>query len=263
MKRFAVLGSPIEHSLSPTLHNFLFKKLEVSAVYGRFEVTRDELGSFLRSHNSNEWQGFSLTMPLKEEGIRHCDSLAEEASDSSAINTLKRVGSEWIGYNTDVFGFRFLLGKIPEVSPSSVGEKSVAILGAGGTARAALVALRDSGKEIKVFRRSAERDQALLKANPDVEILDWSKGATALQMSILINCAPVEAMESIIRINHFNGFLLDSLYSPWPTPLMRLAQSNYFSGKDLLVAQAIRQNEIFCDATLDHAASFAELRATI
>lgn len=263
MKRFAVLGSPIEHSLSPTLHNFLFRKRDIPAVYERFEVKRDELGSFLANHDSNEWQGFSLTMPLKEEGIRHCDSLTEEAIETGSINTLKRIEGGWNGYNTDVFGFRYLLERIPQVSSLRDKEGSVAILGAGGTARAALMALRDSGKEIKVFRRSRERDEALLRANPDIEILDWSEGSGAFQASILINCAPVDAMRSVIGSTTFKGFLLDSLYSPWPTPLMALAPSNYFSGKDLLVAQALCQYEIFCDTTIDHAASFAELRALI
>jgi shikimate dehydrogenase len=263
VKRFAVLGSPIEHSLSPTLHNFLFRKLDITAVYERFEVKRDELGSFLANHDSNEWQGFSLTMPLKEKGIRHCDSLTEEAIETGSINTLKRIEGGWNGYNTDVFGFRYLLERIPQVSSLRDKEGSVAILGAGGTARAALMALRDSGKEIKVFRRSRERDEALLRANPDIEILDWSEGSGAFRASILINCAPVDAMKSVIGSTTFKGFLLDSLYSPWPTPLMALAPSNYFSGKDLLVAQALCQYEIFCDAAIDHAASFAELRALI
>jgi shikimate dehydrogenase len=263
VKRYAVLGSPIEHSLSPTLHNFLFRKLDITAVYERFEVKRDELGSFLANHDSNEWQGFSLTMPLKEEGIRHCDSLTEEAIETGSINTLKRIEGGWTGYNTDVFGFRYLLERIPQVSSLRDKEGRVAILGAGGTARAALMALRDSGKEIKVFRRSRERDEALLRANPEIEILDWSQCNAGFTASILINCAPVDAMKSIIGSTTYKGFLLDSLYSPWPTPLMALAPSNYFSGKDLLVAQALWQYEIFCDTTIDHAASFAELRALI
>jgi shikimate dehydrogenase len=202
-------------------------------------------------------------MPLKEEGIRHCDSLTEEAIETGSINTLKRIEGGWTGYNTDVFGFRYLLERIPQVSSLRDKEGRVAILGAGGTARAALMALRDSGKEIKVFRRSRERDEALLRANPEIEILDWSQCNAGFTASILINCAPVDAMKSIIGSTTYKGFLLDSLYSPWPTPLMALAPSNYFSGKDLLVAQALWQYEIFCDTTIDHAASFAELRALI
>lgn len=89
MKRFAVLGAPIQHSLSPVLHKFLYKKLDLQAEYDRFEVEQGELKDFLALHNSKEWQGFSLTMPLKEEGMRHCDSLAEEALETTSINTLK------------------------------------------------------------------------------------------------------------------------------------------------------------------------------
>lgn len=263
MKRYAVLGTPIEHSLSPALHNFLYRKLAVSAFYERFEVKQGELGSFLTNHRSNEWQGFSLTMPLKEEGVQQCESLAKEAIETSSVNTLKREQDSWMGYNTDVFGFRFLLERIWETSLPQESGKKVAILGAGGTARAALVALRDSGSEIEVFRRSDQRDESLLRANPDIEIVNWSERSTAFGSSILINCAPIDAMESITSDKSFNGFLLDSLYSPWPTPLMTVAKSNFFSGKDLLVAQAIRQFEIFFDIPLDHASTFAELRALL
>ncbi|MFM8383677.1 MAG: hypothetical protein ACKN96_01640, partial [Actinomycetota bacterium] len=80
---------------------------------------------------------------------------------------------------------------------------------------------------------------------------------------ILINCAPADAMSSITSSVQFRGFLMDSLYSPWPTPLMKVAYSKYFSGKDLLVAQAIRQFEIFLDLSLEHDSTFTELRALI
>ncbi len=262
MKRFAVLGSPIEHSLSPVLHNFLYKKLDLQAEYDRFEVKQGELKDFLALHNSEEWWGLSLTMPLKEEGMRHCDSLAEEALETSSINTLKRVTSGWTGYNTDVFGFRFLIERIAGAGGPKEYE-DVSILGAGGTARAALVALRDSGKKAKVFRRNSERDQSLLRANRDIEIIDWSEASRAFDSAIIINCAPADAMSSITSNAQCRGFLLDSLYSPWPTPLMRVSDSKFFSGKDLLVAQAIQQFEVFFDISLEHDSTFTELRALI
>ena len=262
MKRFAVLGAPIQHSLSPVLHNYLYKKLDLPAKYDRFEVQQGDLKDFLALHNSKEWQGFSLTMPLKEEGMRHCDSLAEEALETTSINTLKRVTNGWSGYNTDVFGFRFALERITELGgPKEDGD--VSILGAGGTARAALVALRDSGRRINVFRRNTERDSSLRRANQDIEIINWSEASSALNSAILINCAPVDAMSSITSSGPFKGFLLDSLYNPWPTPLMRVANSKFFSGKDLLVAQAIRQFEIFLDLSLERDSTFTELRALI
>jgi shikimate dehydrogenase len=262
MKRFAVLGAPIEHSLSPALHSYLYKKLALSARYERFEVKQGELKGFLASHDSTEWHGFSLTMPLKEEGLQHCVSLSEEAVETSSINTLKRIANGWKGFNTDVFGFRFLLERISEAGgPENDGD--ISVLGAGGTARAALVALRNCGRGIKVFRRNSERDGSLMRANPDIEIIDWSEVSSAFNSAILINCAPADAMSAITSSAQFRGFLMDSLYSPWPTPLMKVAHSKYFSGKDLLVAQAIRQFEIFLDLSLEHDSTFTELRALI
>ena len=268
MMRFAVLGSPIKHSLSPKLHNFAYTELGVEAHYERFQVDHGQLGNFLHSHSSEAWDGFSLTMPLKEEALNLAAELDSDSGHASAINTLKRSENGWAGFNTDVFGFRFLIGKFLQDSKAqSIGFEAgsiVSIIGAGGTARAALVALRDYDVGVKVYRRNNSRDESIRQANPKVEILDWSEWLTSFDASLVINCAPKEAFQSIPSGSSISGFLLDALYDPWPTPLMKLtAMDSLFSGKDLLVAQAIRQIEIFLQLQLNRVDFFEKLRAII
>lgn len=268
MMRFAVLGSPISHSLSPQLHNFAYNELGIQAHYERFQVERGQLGNFFESHSSESWDGFSLTMPLKDEALNFTTELDSDSVHASSINTLKRLENGWAGFNTDVYGFRFLIGKFLQDSRSDSWKfgagSSVSIIGAGGTARAALVALRDYDVSVKVFRRNSARDESIRQANPKVDILEWSEWLTSIDASLVINCAPKEAFKSMPFGISISGFLLDALYDPWPTPLMKLtARDSHFSGKDLLVAQAIRQIEIFLELQLNRDDFFEKLRAII
>lgn len=268
MMRLAVLGSPINHSLSPQLHNFAYRELGVDAHYERFQVERGQLGNFLNSHSSEAWDGFSLTMPLKEEALIFTAELDSDAELASAINTLKRLENGWAGFNTDVFGFRFLIERFLRDSSAEAMNfedgSTVSIIGAGGTARAALVALRDYDVSVKVYRRNDSRDESIRLANPKVEILEWSEWLTSFDASLVINCAPKEAFQLIPSGSSIAGFLLDALYDPWPTPLMNVtSMDSHFSGKDLLVAQAIKQMEIFLDLQLNRDDFFEKLRAII
>lgn len=263
MKKYAVLGSPIEHSLSPELHNFLYKKLAIAAHYERFQVRRNNLAEFLHLHNKPEWHGFSLTMPLKEEALPLCSSIDNEAVLAGAVNTIVKEASGWKGYNTDVIGFRFLINRFMNVDSARIDSGKVSILGAGGTARAALVALREMNCEIEVFRRSAFRDEGLLQSNSRARVREWDEIGDAFSSAILINCAPFEAFNSQRDLPEFNIFLIDALYNPWPTPLMAKNEGTNFSGKDLLVAQAIPQMELFLNIELDYEEEFKELRSII
>ncbi|MGA1117380.1 MAG: shikimate dehydrogenase family protein [Candidatus Nanopelagicaceae bacterium] len=263
MNKYAVLGSPIEHSLSPELHNFLYKRLGIAAFYERFQVGRNDLAEFLHLHNDPDWHGFSLTMPLKEEVIPLCSSIDNEALLAGAVNTLVKDSSGWKGYNTDIIGFRFLLNRFLNEKRAQTDSEKVSILGAGGTARAALVALREMNYEIEVFRRSTFRDEGLFRSNSKARFREWDEIDDAFSASILINCAPIEAFNSQRELPEFDSFLIDSLYNPWPTPLMSKNRGSSFGGKDLLVAQAIPQIELFLNIELDYAEEFRELRSII
>lgn len=256
----AVLGSPISHSLSPVIHNFAYKQLGITAEYIAVEVKESEFLDWIRSalSQSDQWIGFSLTMPLKEivcsPQLHDLVTIDEISSEIGAANTLYRRDGRWMGCSTDVFGFEFLL-KEKEF-------RSIGILGAGGTARSALAALhklkRDRNFEVSVFRRSAHRDERLKQAAGDlpIQIEQFDSFQKAEKFDLVINTVPnpgvVDLAESFLGC----GVLLDAVYSPWPTAFMARQQRDnlpLITGIELLCAQALPQIRLMTQASFDDA----------
>ncbi|MFZ9205396.1 MAG: shikimate dehydrogenase family protein, partial [Candidatus Nanopelagicaceae bacterium] len=154
IKRAAVLGSPISHSLSPLIHNHAYSLLEYPAIYEAIEVKSGELSDFLAKElASSEVLGFSLTMPLKEELAQLSTPALQvdaRAKSINSANTIYMDGQSWKVSSTDVDGFEFLL--------KDLSFSTVSILGAGGTARAAIASLSDRDVKIEIYRRSTSRD---------------------------------------------------------------------------------------------------------
>jgi shikimate dehydrogenase len=256
MMKLAVLGSPISHSLSPKIHGAAYQALGLQAEYGSYEVSESIFLNFMETHSSSRWRGFSLTMPLKEIALSVCQEVEEVARSIGAINTLVSNEKGWIGYNTDVAGFSYLFAQME--------LNEIAILGAGGTAKAALSALASLGKSAKVFRRDSKRDESLKRISAGVEIMDWRDVSEAFEATLLVNTLPITAFEQPELRSNPRGEVIDSLYYPWPTPLMTTAEERVlFTGKDLLVAQALSQIELFSGRTIDKPRFFKELRALI
>ena len=202
---FAIAGNPAGHSLSPTIHNPLFRRHGVDAAYtiASFE-TFDEIVK------EKSIRGLSVTAPFKEEAMKYADRLGRNAREAGAINTLVRMSDgSTFGDNTDVDGFLALIGK----------PKNVAIVGAGGTARAALVACRRVGAEVRVFNRSRRE----------------------------IPSEPLENLE-----NFEGDLIIDTLPVAIDLPDISTITARYPGGGEaLLQAQAIRQNEIFREALIE------------
>lgn len=253
MIRAAVLGSPISHSLSPALHSYAYQKFGIPFEYSAIEVPSGSLHRFLDQAKSDRtWRGFSLTMPLKEEAIVECANISADAQLLQAVNTLAIEANGFQGYNTDVLGFEMLLKEIA--------AESISILGAGGTARAALLAARRVGLHTTVFRRTAARDAALQRIDRDVLISDWKNWKEALKDQVLLNATPHGTIVGVGAIT--TEFVIDALYHPWPTDLMNAvsAKTKMYTGIDLLAAQAAHQVQIFTRSEIDLPSLVQELR---
>ena len=260
IKRAAVLGSPISHSLSPLIHNHAYSLLEYPAIYQAIEVKSGELTEFLTSELArSEVLGFSLTMPLKEELAQlsipalQVDARAKEINSA---NTIYKEGQSWKVSSTDVDGFEFLL---KELSFSTV-----SILGAGGTARAAIASLRDRDVKIEIFRRSASRDASLSSAamSSQIEIYDWDNCARAWKSDLVINTIPSDQVLSISKEFCSPKILLDATYSPWPPGLTKQqldAKGLLISGLQLLAAQAVYQISLMTQIDFDKTWLYNEL----
>ena len=262
MKKAAVLGSPIAHSLSPTIHTAAYRSLGYEGSYEAREVKENELGSFLQSNlKQQEWIGFSLTMPLKEQlcllAERLDISIDERSKRIASANTLFRDGERWRATSTDVTGFEFLLRK-KKIS-------QVAILGSGGTARSAIESLPRHTDEIVIYRRNRNRDDDLKRAlsHHSLVFRDWSEIDNAWDASVVINTVPSSACRDIEESFRPPDLLIDALYSPWPPPLSKRALSSsceVMSGIDLLCAQALGQIRLMTGISFDENQMFEHLK---
>ncbi|MFD7033163.1 shikimate dehydrogenase [Streptomyces sp. NPDC059917] len=246
--RAAVLGSPIEHSLSPVLHRAAYQELGlVDRSYDRFEIDEAALPGFLAGLGS-EWAGLSLTMPLKRAVMPLLDEVSETAASVEAVNTVVFTeDGRRIGDNTDIPG---ILAALRERGVERV--PTAAVLGAGATASSALAALsRICSGEVTAYVRSAERAAEMRRwgerLGVSVRTADWSQAAGALEAPLVIATTPAGATDALAAaVPERPGTLFDVLYDPWPTALAAAWSGRggqLVGGLDLLVHQAVLQVE--------------------
>lgn len=252
-KKFAVLGSPIAHSKSPAIHEAAYRVLGEDWSYGRFEVVKGGLKRFIENEGQ-DYEGFSVTMPLKENAFSFAEVTDELSQLTKTANTLAKFDDRWFGYNTDVYGIiQAVSGKI--ASPIH----QVLIIGSGATATSALVAISKlaPNAKIKVFARNAQsRDEVLkfaaglgLKAKRAFSVIG-AMSKSHLTVSTLPNGALDSLASKLQTRTSFKpaGLLLDVAYSPWPSAIASVWTSRgapVTSGKEMLLWQAVAQIRIF------------------
>lgn len=251
--KFAVLGDPIEHSKSPAIHNAAYRALNLDWEYDRHRVNASELAAFLDQH-LGDYQGFSLTMPLKEELFRIAGERGWQVDATSEAlgcsNTLYRIGDSFGVANTDVLGARHALNHLAD------SVESVAILGSGATARSVSVAIATSFAklaEITVFSRRSEPAEAIFELissiSPGIKCswLPLEAAADFGGSDLTVNTIPASAgVELEIDRKFGQSWIFDVTYSPWPTQLAsEWPAENRVSGLEMLVQQAIEQLGLF------------------
>ena len=252
-RRAAVLGSPISHSLSPALHGAAYRALGLSDwFYDAHEVCESALRGHVRGLGP-EWAGLSLTMPLKEAAFEVADEVSDLAREIGAINTLiRRPDGGWRGDNTDVYGVSQALR---EAGCAHVA--SALVLGSGATARSVVSALAMLGCQKVTFAvRSAARPETLdhaRRAGLDVDVVELGQVADRVGDALVVvstlpaNALPANAMPGLMLPagSRLQGhFLLDVVYTGWPTALARTfeeAGASVVPGFEMLVHQAAEQ----------------------
>lgn len=246
--RCAVLGDPIEHSLSPVLHRAGYTALGLDWTYDARRVSAGGLADFLDGLSA-EWRGLSVTMPLKREACGLVDTLSADARLTGAVNTVVLSPGRREGHNTDVAGAAAAIRERYAGQP-----RSAAILGGGATATSVALALARLGVErIEVLVREPDRalPSSTLAAVPDgprvvVAPLDDPAPVAA---DLVVSTIPVEAQspERVARCRDVPA-VFEVVYDPWPSPLARAAKESgrtLVTGLDLLVHQAALQFELF------------------
>ncbi|MFD9035923.1 shikimate dehydrogenase [Streptomyces sp. NPDC059567] len=248
MRRAAVLGSPIAHSLSPVLHRAAYAALGLDGwSYDRFEVDEAGLPEFVAGLDGS-WAGLSLTMPLKRAIIPLLDEISDTAASVEAVNTVVFTeDGRRVGDNTDIPG---LIAALRERGVEKV--ESAAVLGAGATASSALAALaRICAGPVTAYVRSEARADEMRgwgeRLGVDVRTADWGSAAEAFASPLVIATTPAGTTDDLApAVSGAPGTLFDVLYHPWPTPLAAAwsAQGGtVLGGLDLLVHQAVLQVE--------------------
>ena len=242
--RGAVLGYPINHSLSPLLHKSAFELLGITGEYSAIEVKSGDLQAFIEQRGG-DFDYFSLTMPLKEEALDlkldiQIDLLGTRIQ---SLNTLIRSDSSWKATSTDGSGF------IKSLTNAGYSRfERVLVLGAGGTARAVAGALDEIATSVDVMRRSVRRSSAIAACFEKIEcnFLDWDDLVDLSGYDLVVNTTPSGAADLVAENlpHQIKGLLFDVLYKPWPTLLARRwsdAGGKTVSGLELLLYQGIDQ----------------------
>ena len=241
-RKAAVLGSPIAHSRSPQLHLAAYRALGLTDwTYERIECTAEQLPTVVRGFGP-EWVGVSVTMPGKFAALRFAEARTARAELVGSANTLVRIDGGWRADNTDVDGVTGALGAVP--------GRSAAVLGAGGTAPAAIVGLAELGMQrLSVVARNRDKAAPLLGLASRVGVdAHWvALGDPVIDVDVVVSTIPADVAAHYAD-TVTTPLLLDAIYDPWPTPLaaaIEAAGGHVVSGLQMLLHQAFAQVEQF------------------
>lgn len=259
---FGVLGKPLEHSLSPHVHNAAFAARGANAVLLPLEAA--DFDDFLRFHASIPMQGVAVTIPYKGDAHALAHTLSVAAEQTGAVNTLIFTKNRWHGENTDVEGFLRPLKRF-----ALPGNMRAVVLGAGGAARAVIHALRSEGAEVCVVAR--DRSQARDLGNKfQVEYAAWDR-LESLHWDLLVNATPIgmipETDRSPVPANCLTGqWVYDLVYNPAETRLLAEAGRRgcmTIAGNEMFLGQAWKQQCLWCGTPPPEEVMEAALKAAL
>ncbi|MGM7643552.1 shikimate dehydrogenase [Nocardia sp. JW2] len=263
-RKAAVLGQPIGHSRSPQLHTAAYRALGLPWTYERIECSAEQLPGLVDGLGP-EWVGLSVTMPGKEAALAYADRRTDRAELVGSANTLLRTDDGWLADCTDVDG---VFGALRDGGVDRVEE--AVVLGAGGTARPALLALSRLGaRSVTIVVRDAGRARGALDlaerlgmsaatASFDAESL----ATICARAAAVVSTVPAEAAAAVAGSVATAPVVLDAIYNPWPTPLATAvgeAGHTVVSGLRMLLNQAYGQVELFTGQPAPRAAMAAAL----
>ena len=240
MKKYLVIGNPIEHSLSPKLHNYWIKKNNIEAVYDKKQINESDIKFVIDEIKNEKINGINVTVPFKKLVIPFMDELSSEANESQSVNTIYFRSGKVIGHNTDISGFELGI----KYSKYDVKNKIVFILGAGGVVSSIIIALKKMGAaKIIISNRTKTKAEDLKKIFNELEIIDWEKTPN---FDMIINATSIGLKnEEGINLDYtsvgHNKFFYDLIYNPKETIFLKRAKlfgNKAENGKMMFIYQA-------------------------
>ncbi len=259
MKRFALIGEPLGHSLSPALHKVIYRQLEIDdASYRTIEIPQERLKSFFSGFKVGGFDGINITTPHKASVMPLLDEVDIKAKALDAVNCINRVGNKLTGFNTDILGFDYTL----RANNVEIEGNNFLIVGAGGSAKAVGAVLAEGeAKHIYIINRTHEHAESLkaviaeLNSTVKVEIVEDAKDASiAKNLDCIINTTSVgmspNTVNSPLDAAFFSENILavDLVYNPLQTQFLAAAADKgapVVNGLEMLVAQAVYSVEIW------------------
>jgi len=240
MKKFLVIGNPIEHSLSPLLHNYWIKNNSIKAIYEKKKLNEDQLEHLILEIRNKKINGINVTVPFKKAVIPFLDELSTEAQNTRSVNTIYLKDNILMGHNTDIVGFE----KSIKDSKYSLKNKEVLILGAGGVVPSIIFALiKMKVSKIKISNRTKKKAQDLKKLFKNIEILEWGE-VPDFDMIINATSLGLKKEDNINLDLSFiskNKFFYDVIYNPKETNFLKTGRElghKTLNGKLMFIYQA-------------------------
>ena len=240
MKKYLVIGNPIEHSLSPKLHNHWIKENNIDAVYDKKQLNETDIEGIISEVTNGKIDGVNVTLPFKKSTIPFLDKLTPIADETQSINTIFRKDNLVVGDNTDVGGFEKGIKHINY----DLSNKRVFILGSGGVVPSIILALKRSGaSKIFLSNRTKERAEDLKKKHSDLEVVDWGQNP---DFDMIINATSVGLKNNDqIKLNYnklgSNKLFYDVIYNPSKTIFLLKGEklgNQIENGKMMFIYQA-------------------------
>ncbi len=246
MKKYLVIGNPIEHSLSPLLHNFWLEKYSINATYEKQLVEKNDIEKVIDDMKVNKIQGINVTVPFKKTVIPFLDQLSDTAKKTQSVNTIFKKQNKLVGDNTDVYGFSEAI----QITNLNLSNKKALILGAGGVVPSIILALKNMGIfEIALSNRTRKKADDLKKSFPFLKVINWGE---EIKTDLIINATSVgikKNEEIKLDTSKLNGQLFyDLIYNPPQTKFLENAKRSgkkIENGKSMFIFQAMKAFEIW------------------
>ena len=249
MKKYLVIGNPINHSLSPKLHNHWLKENNIDAVYDKKKLDENDLKNIILEVKEQKINGINVTVPFKKSVIPLLDELSTEAKDTQSVNTIYFKNGKLIGHNTDIDGFKLAI----KASKFDVRGKKIFIIGAGGVVSSIIFALRKMGAlEITISNRTKNKAEAIKSLFDDLAIVKWGE---VPNFDMVINATSLglnnndELNLDFSKIEK-EKFFYDVIYNPKETNFLKKAKAKgnkIENGKKMFIYQAASAFNIWHD----------------
>ena len=239
MKKYFVIGNPIDHSLSPKLHNYWFKENKIDAVYDKKKIYEKDLQFIVSEIKEKKINGINVTVPFKKGVIPYLDKLSPDAEQTQSVNTIILSNDILVGHNTDVYGFTKAIKNLN----FDIENKKIFILGAGGVVSSIIYALiKMNVLEIIISNRTKQKANNLKSQFKTINVIDWGN---IPKFDMIINATSLGLKNESINLNFSNigdnKLFYDVIYNPGETNFLKEGKNlgnQSENGKLMFVHQA-------------------------